>query len=383
MDRVAKILFVCMLLLCMLTGCFDANLAKQREKQAGKGDSIIIGVPVPREFTEKNTGFLKGIALALEDINSRGVNGKKIKLEIVDDKAVFKNAVDIAQRFSQNTHMTAVIGHFYSDICIPLAAIYEKAGMLEIVPTVSNPELTENNYRYVFQNIPSDKKVAEQMCQHALHEGYKKMVVYYEDSSYGRNLADAFESEAANKGITIIDRCSGFVNDNDFKRAHDKWNALDFDAVFLALNMPEGAQFIKGFRKLNSSIPILSGDGLDVSNFTKVLGKDCEGVVIATISNPHNVKPELIEFSKQYKQRYGEEPDVWAVQGYDSLQLIAQAIEQTDSCSPPVLADYLRDMETMKLVSGDISFNEHGEIQGREVFMKKVVKGTFEYINGR
>lgn len=381
MNRMAKILLICLFLLSTITGCFSADLAKQRAKQAGKGASIMIGVPVPREFTEKNTGFLKGLTLALEDINAKGINGKKIQLEIADDQAVFKDAVDIAQKFSQNTRMTAVIGHWYSDICIPVAAIYEKAGMLEIVPTVSNPELTENNFRYVFQNIPSDKKVAGQMCQYALQQGYKKLVVYYEDSSYGRNLADAFEREAEAKDIKVIDRSSGLVSDVDFKKAHDKWQALDFDAVFLALNMPEGALFIKEIRKINPSIPILSGDGLDVNEFTSTLGKDSEDVVIASISNPHNENPEFKKFANRYKQRYGEEPDVWAVQGYDSLQLIAQAIEQTDSCSPAVLAAYLRDMESMKLISGDISFNEDGEIQGREIYMKKVVKGTFEYLD--
>jgi len=359
----------------------NADLAKQREEQAGQGDNIIIGVPVPREFAEKNTGFLKGVELALEDINSRGVNNKKVKLEIADDKGVFKDAVDIAQDFSKNTRMTAVIGHWYSDICIPVSSIYEESGMLVIVPTVSNPELTANNYRYIFQNIPSDKKVAGQMCLYAKKEGYKNMVIYYEDSSYGRNLAHAFEKEAQNNGIRIVDRSSGMVSEIDFKKAHDKWSALDFDAVFLALNMPEGAQFIKEFRKLDPSTPILSGDGLDVSNLTEVLGKDGEGVVIATIYNPLNEKPELREFKERYRQKYSEEPDVWAIQGYDSLQLIAWAIEQTDSCSPAVLAAYLRDMKAMKLVSGDISFNDDGEIQGREVYKKKVEDGELKYFN--
>jgi ABC-type branched-subunit amino acid transport system substrate-binding protein len=91
MKIISKIILICTLSLFMLTGCQGADLAKQREKHAGQGNSILIGVPVPREFTEKNTDFLKGVELALEDINSRGVNNKKVKLDIVDDKGVFKN----------------------------------------------------------------------------------------------------------------------------------------------------------------------------------------------------------------------------------------------------------------------------------------------------
>ncbi len=380
MWKIIKMMLVC-LFLCTLTGCLNADLAKQREKEAGQGDNIIIGVPVPREFTEKNTGFLKGVELAFEDINLRGVNDKKIKLEIVDDRGVFKDAVDIAQGFSENTRITAIIGHWYSDICIPVSSIYEEAGMLVIVPTVSNAELAENNYRYIFQNIPSDKKVAMHMCLHAKNEGYKNMVIYYEDSSYGRNLADAFEQEAKDNEIKIVDRCSDMISELDLRRAHDKWTALDFDAVFLALNMPEAAKFIKTFRKLDSSSPILSGDGLDVSNIVEALGEEGEGVVMATIYNPMDQRPELRDFKERYRQKYCEEPDVWAIQGYDSLQLISLAIEQTDSCSPAVLADYLKDMKSMNLVAGDVSFNEYGEIQGREVYKKKIVNGELKYIN--
>jgi len=171
------------------------------------------------------------------------------------------------------------------------------------------------------------------------------------------------------------------VNEIDFSRAFDKWNALDFDVVFLALNMPEGANFISEFRKLDSETAILSGDGLDVGNFIEVLGENAENVVIATIYNPHDEGVELQAFKEQYRKRYNEEPDVWALQGYDSLQLIALAVEQTGSYSPTVLAAYLRDMEAIKLVSGNISFNDNGETQEREVYRKKVVDGEFAYID--
>jgi branched-chain amino acid transport system substrate-binding protein len=171
------------------------------------------------------------------------------------------------------------------------------------------------------------------------------------------------------------------VNEVDFRKAYNKWAALDFDVVFLALNMPEGADFIRKFRKFDSGTTILSGDGLDVGGFIEELKEIAENVVIATIYNSNSDFPALKTFKKKYWEKYNEDPDVWAIQGYDSLQLIVQAIEQTDSCSPAVLADYLRNMKVMKLTTGNITFNEYGEIQGREVFKKKVVDGKFKYID--
>jgi branched-chain amino acid transport system substrate-binding protein len=375
------ILLLCVFSLGTLSGCMNNDPAVQREEDAAKADEIIIGVPVPLEFAQENTNFLKGIDLALEHLNAAGVNGKKIKLEIADDQGNFKTAVDIAQEFSENTRMVAVIGHWYSDICIPVANIYEEAGLLNIVPTVSNPELSARGYNYVFQSITSDKKIAAEMCAYAKSKGYQKVVICYEESSYGKNLADAIENEAIKNEIKIIDRTSGLLTEEQFKKAHEKWASLEFDAMLMALNMPEGGNYIKSLRSMNKNVGIISADGLDVSSFIDDLGKDAEGVVIATTYSPYSNRTQLEQFKNSYRQKYNEEPDVWAIQGYESLQVIAHAIEQTKSYSPTVLADYLRQMEPWSTVSGEISFNEQGEIEGREVYKKVVVDGQFNYVS--
>ena len=381
MKRITKLLVLSVFSLVLLSGCFNNNLALQREKNVSRGDNILIGVPVPLKFAQKNTNFLKGIDLALEDINAEGVNGKKIEVQIVDDKGNFKTAVDVAQEFSANTHMLAVIGHWYSDICIPVSSIYEEAGMLTIIPTVSNPEVTDKGYKYIFQSITSDKKIAEEMCAYAKSKGYEKIVVCYEDSSYGQNLANAIEEGASKYQIKIVDRSCGLLTNEQFKKAHDKWQALDFDVVLLALNMPEGGNYIKVLRAMNKDAGIICADGLDVSNLIRELGKDAEGIVIATTYSPYEQRPELDSFNEKYHHKYNEEPDVWAIQGYDSLQVIAHAIKQTNSYSPAVLADFLRQMKPWQTVSGQIRFNQFGEIDGREIHKKIVVNGQFQYID--
>lgn len=382
MNRMTKILVLCLVALFMLTGCTGNDLAKQRAANAGKGNEILIGVPVPLDFAKKNTNFLKGLELALEDINAQGVNGKKFKLEIIDDKGNFKAAVDTAQRSSENTRMLAVIGHWYSDICIPVSKIYEEAGMLNIVPTVSNPDLTEKGYKYIFQNITSDKKIAQRMCAYAKNQGYKKVVICYEDSSYGENLANALEQAAQKDNLRVVDRSSGLVTEEQYKKAHDKWKALEFDAVLMAINMPEGGNFINELRKLNQVAGIISADALDVGNFIEIMGANAEGVVIATTYSPYDQSPQLQEFTEKYQQKYNEQPDVWAIQGYESLQLIKHAIKQTNSYSSAVLADYLHNMKPMQTVLGKISFNQNGEIEGRETYAKVVVNGQFKYVDG-
>lgn len=380
MNQIKKIMVLCLVALFMLSGCANNDLAKERAKKAGTGNNIVIGVPVPLKFAQENTCFLKGLDLALEDINAQGINGKKMSLKIADDRGNFKTAVDIAQEFSENTQMAAVIGHWYSDICIPVSKIYEEAGMLTIVPTVSNPEVTAKGYKYIFQSISNDKKIAQKMCAYAKSQGYREVVICYEESSYGENLANAIEKECQVKGLKIVDRCSGLVTEEQFKQYNDKWQALDFDAVLLALNMPEGANFIQELRSLNKQVGIVTADGLDVGNFLDVLGPQAEGVVIVTTYSPFNHSANLDYFNRKYQEKYNQEPDVWAIQGYESLMLIAHAMKETNSCSPKIISNYLHTMKPYETVSGAISFNKSGEIQGRKIYTKMVVDGGFKYV---
>ncbi|MFZ7101736.1 MAG: ABC transporter substrate-binding protein [Peptococcaceae bacterium] len=381
MKQIIKVALLCMALAGLLTGCSAGDLALQREKNAGQGEQVVIGVPVPLEFARNNTNFLNGIDLALEEINSTGVNGKKVELEIVDDQGNFKAAVDIAQEFSKNSRMLAVIGHWFSDICIPVSNIYEEAGMLTMVPTVSNPGLTEKGYQYIFQSIVNDKKIAREIADYAKSMGYKQVVVYYEESSYGINLADAIEEEALAGGLKVVDRRSGLATAEQFEAAHDKWQALEFDAVLLALNMPEGANFIRQLRKMDGTAGIIAADGLDVGNFIEELGSDAEGVVITTTYSPNMYNSELESFRRKYQEKYAGEPDVWAIQGYEALQFIVQAMRQTKSFSPAVLADYLHDMAPLPTILGKVNFNEDGEVEGRKIYKKTVNHGVFEYMD--
>ncbi len=379
MKQIKKVIILWIVSLLVLTGCSSNELALQREKQAKKGNEIVVAVPVPLAFAEQNTKFLQGINLARDDINTVGVNGKKIKLTIVDDQANFKTAVDLAQRFSRETDVLAVIGHWYSDICLPVAKIYEEAELLTIVPTVSNPELTQKGYRYIFQSITSDKKIAEKMCVYAKSQGYHRVVICYEESSYGENLAKAIDEAAQANGLIVIDRRSGLVTEEQLQIAHDKWEALDLDAVLLALNMSEGANFIRRLRQMDQDTAVIAADGLDVANFIGELGQNAEGAVIVTTYSPFDNRSRLAGFAQKYQAKYHEQPDVWAIQGYESLQLIAHAMDETKSYSPTILAEYLRQMEPWQTVSGAVSFNENGEIEGRTIYTKVVVDGQFRY----
>ena len=67
-------------------------------------------------------------------------------------------------------------------------------------------------------------------------------------------------------------------------------------------------------------------------------------------------------FADRFKQRYGQEPDVYAAYSYDMTKLISQAINKGRDGS--VIRDYLRQASSDG-VTGTTRFDDHGDVIGK------------------
>ncbi|MDR3239433.1 MAG: ABC transporter substrate-binding protein, partial [Clostridiales bacterium] len=184
-------------LVCLLTliSCSSAD----------KGEAYIIAAPVPLAFAQQNTCFLDGVKLAEEDIQSMDLP-VSLQVQVDDDNADFSTAIALAQKYISNPSIIGVVGHWYSDICLPISELYKKGEKTLIVPTVSISALTNPPSDYLFRNIPDDSQIARKMCDYAVNGGVKTAVIYYEDSTYGFRMSAGLELYANSAGIDIADR---------------------------------------------------------------------------------------------------------------------------------------------------------------------------------
>lgn len=381
MKRYFKMMILIVLTIS-LVGCIgNENSDRARQAWAEKKDgNIVIGVAGRIKFMKDVTKFLDGVYMAVDEINENGgIEGRRIQIIEADDKASIMEGTVIAQKFIDNPKVVAVIGHTSTHVSIPTSTIYEKAGVVMLSPIVSNPKLTQRGYKYVFQNIPSDYEIGKEMAVFAKKQGHKRIAIYYADTPYGKGLANAFEDVAVENDITIIDRTSSYTDAYEFERAINKWKALDVDGVFVADSIRTGKEFILKLKETGIDVPILGGDGLD-TNFIEELGQASEGAAIATIFNHDDNNPRLQSFIDKFQAKYKTQPDVWALQGYDSIKLLAYAIEKAGGSVPSQIAKSLHSIEEFEGVIDKISFDENGRVKGKVVYKKIVVSGKFKYI---
>lgn len=373
-KRIAFAGLLALALFAPLAACGDGG-AKQSE---GAPEQVVLAIPTPTAYAKENTGFLDGVALAEEEI-AAWETAVPLTVQTDDDGGEFGTAVALAQRYISDPAVIGVVGHWYSDICLPVSDLYKQGEKLLLVPTVSISSLTSPPSAYLFRNIPADSQIVHRMCDYAGRTGAKRAVVYYEDSEYGFEMAVEMERYAAEIGIAVVDRVCEPM-EKEIPALQRKWAAVGYDVVFVVDNVQRGARFINALRRAGYGGRIVCSDGMDSASVVNLLRPDENNVMICSILNSDNPPADVRAFQERYRERYGKEPDVWAVQGYDSVMIVARAVADHGVRTTEELSAYFRAAEDLGSVYGPTRFDEKHEISGKAVYLAAVYGGKYHYI---
>ncbi|MBU1055149.1 MAG: ABC transporter substrate-binding protein [Proteobacteria bacterium] len=375
------------ILFLVMMACTQAdNLAEERARRADKstGD-IIIGAAAP--WSELQDGLWDGIEFAVKEINSSGgVLGRKIQVIKKDDKAAVSAGQIVAQQFAENKDIIAVIGHYNSYVSIPASVIYEYYGLIMLSPSSTSPKLTQQGFKLVFRNIPSDAVFGSELADFCAKRGYKNMMIYHSNNEYGQGLANAFEMQAEQTGIAILDRIDydSLSGSRTFRKDLLYWKEnFHFDAIFLAGVTPQVALFLIEARKLGIMVPIIGSDGLDTPELVDIAGESAENTFVGSVFHTEIPIEKARNFIRKFSEIYKVNPDSSAAQGYDTVYLLAYAIEKANSTVPRKLADELHALKKWEGVTGSHTFAQNGDIVDMDISIKIVKNGRFEYVTSQ
>lgn len=376
---------VAVLLLPLLAAACGAAEDSSARRAQGTGE-IVVGAAWPWELRGEQIHYGKGMDLAVEELNAAGgVLGRPLKLLRVDDQESVDRGRIIAQELGRNPDVVAVIGHLHSYVTVAAAPIYDLSGLLLVSATSTSPGLTRLGFGRVFRTTFNDTDVGKQMAQHAVDQGYRRMVIYYARDEYGRELANAFEEHAAGKGAQVVSRESYDPNSSANPVAAEQtvntWRSWEFDAVFIAGRDEQSALLVSELRRQGITVPVLGSDALATPGFLEKGGAAVEGTVIATAFHPDAPDDEVRRFNQAYERRYGSKPDVGAALGYDAVRVLAQAMREAQTTEPDKVAAAMHRLTGFRGVTGAFSFDDAGNLVGMPIRKIVVRNGAFAYLD--
>ncbi len=144
----------------------------------------------------------------------------------------------------------------------------------------------------------------------------------------------------------------------------------------------EVGKIIKQSRELSITAPFLGGDGWDSPKLVEIAGADVlNNTFFTSHYSPEDKNPVVSAFVEKYKSEYGQVPDAYAALSYDTMLLLADAINRAGSIDANKIKDALAATKDFKGVTGAISINQNHDADKSAVILelkdgKQVYKET-------
>jgi branched-chain amino acid transport system substrate-binding protein len=204
--------------------------------------------------------------------------------------------------------------------------------------------------------------------------------VLYARTEYGDSLAPFFVSAATDAGIQIAFYKSYLPTEQDFRPMIAGVREESFDAVMIADQVRRAGRLIRDLARMGVTQPILGSDKMDSDLLWEVSGPASNNVYVASADDPSTVNVRFEDFKHRFRQRFGTIPDYDATQGYSALMLLADAVLTSGTADPLIVATTLHCSKSWKGFFGDFSFNEKGDVLGRQIFIKHMDNGSLDTV---
>ncbi len=383
MKKVLALLLCLALVTPMLAGCGGSDSA------AGEDSDVIkVGVFEPLTGANAAGGELEVEGVELAHKLRPEVLGKKVELVIADNKSDKAEATTAAARLIEKDDVVALLGSWGSSLSIAAGDVVKTNEVPAVGISCTNPQVTLGN-DYYFRVCFLDPFQGVVMANYAYKNlDAKKVAIVQEVSNdYSVGLAkffvDSFVELTGDKDAVVA---TGNYNtgDQDFNGILTNIKAANPDVIFAPGNYTESALVIRQARALGITVPIIGGDTWETNEFISVGGDDVEGAVMSTFFDDTNpLTQEGVDFVKEYKAAYPDRENVAAVTalGYDSYNLLLDAIERAGSVDTNAIRDAIAETVDFVGATGSITIDENGDAEKTEAIIKVVKDGKFTYLD--
>lgn len=316
----------------------------------------------------------QGIDLATEEINQKGgIGGKKLVIDYQDDMGSGDEAVKIMSKFT-SVNKYPVVFAYVSQPSTAVAPIARDSKTVFITNTYT-PGITQGN-DYVFRvghNAGTDSRVMGQFLKKQFGDG--SLAILYVKTPAGDKATEILEQTYKDSGGRVVGAISYAPDEKDFRSLLLKIKSLNPHIIYI-YPYKEVGTIVREIRRLNINAVLATNNTIEQPNFFKDAGEAAEGVVFTTpLFNPESSDPAMAEYFDSFKRKYNLKSEVSAATWYDTVKIVALAIERGGYNAEGIRQSLLQ-IKNYPGVTGVVTFRDDRDVD-KPVIVKVVRNGQF------
>ena len=282
-------------------------------------------LPYTGAFAPLGVAIENGFRMALNEQGGK-LGGREVEFFKVDDESNPPKGVENATRLVQRDKVDVLVGTVHSGVQLGIHKVARDTGVLNLIPNAgvhiaTRQQCAPNVFRTSFSNSQPTLALGKAMVD----RGHKKAVWITWSYAAGDEAFEGFEQSYTAAGGTIIKKLSLPFPNVEFQALLTEIAAAKPDAVACFFAGGGAPKFMRDFAAagLNKNIQ-LYGSGFLTEGVLQAAGEAAEGVITTLHYSDSLDTPRNKKFRLDYAKNFRLQPDVYAVQGYDTGLLLIQ-----------------------------------------------------------
>jgi branched-chain amino acid transport system substrate-binding protein len=290
------------------------------------------------------TAIEQGLDLALAAVNAKGVlGGRPIALTVEDSGGTKDGAINAARKLIGRDKVVAIIGPTLSNEMFAVGPVTNGRGVPTIGTSTTAKGITDIG-PFIFRTSLPEADVVPVTLKKALARGVKTVALLYaSDDAFSKSGFDTMKAAAEAAKLQIVAIESFGSKDTDFSAQLTKIKSLKPDAVAISALVEPISGVLLQARQLGfgKETLFIGGNGANSPKLGQIAGAAADGLIVGS---PWFVgKPDKLnqDFVAAFREKYGKDPDQFAAQAYDTLLILAEAIDRAGAADPAKIRDAL------------------------------------------
>ncbi|HUK27569.1 MAG TPA: ABC transporter substrate-binding protein [Candidatus Acidoferrales bacterium] len=336
----------------MQTSTMQSSMVTQMPTQvtsAAATGQIKIGLITPLSgiYAPDGMQVQQGAQVAADELNAAGgIMGQQVQILAQDEGSTTADTVNAAQILVNQQQVNFMIGPYFSGDVKAVLPITTGQKIVQIL-TVSSLDalMVPPQNQYLFRVTLPDSGYAT-MALAWLNITHAKSFVYEaEDYGYAHEIGSFLTNQSASAGVTMLS--SDYFPDTatDYSSAINKIASLKPDGVVVVMEGTNGIDFQKqyGANPAVNKIPIFHLETLlilptNAQSINTAVPGGVNDVFVGPIST---ITSKTAAFMQTFETKYGITASHYAMDGYDGVMILANAVNKAGSTNPDAVANAL------------------------------------------
>ena len=167
--------------------------------------------------------------------------------------------------------------------------------------------------------------------------------MYANDDAFSKSGFDMMKAAAEKAGLNIVTIESFGSKDTDFSAQLTKIKALKPDAVGISALVEPVSGVLLQARQLGfgKETLFIGGNGANSPKLGEIAGAAADGLIVGSPWFIGKADPVNQTFVAEFRPNTASDPDQFAAQAYDTMHIVAAAIDRAGAADPTKIRDAL------------------------------------------